>query len=156
VIIQDEKTHKDYLGFVPCNRGGGPYIFETRPRELLGYYQLVNVKFKNGKKIYSKEFGELKRYITTFETYYPLEQCSKCGSISAPIAPPGFIFPEQNPTATPIPSTAAAAFPSTGLLGVDTNYLTGIWSSFSHPKLRLPRMVWMTLSRLLLLHHFRR
>lgn len=124
VIIQDEKTHKDYLGFVPCNRGGGPYIFETRPRELLGYYQLVNVKFKNGKKIYSKEFGELKKYISTFETYYPLEQCSKCGSISAPIAPPGFIFPGQNPTTTPIPPLAAAVFPSSGLLGVDPNYLS--------------------------------
>ena len=104
VILQDKKTKKDLLGFMPCNKGGGPYIFATRPRELLDYYQLVNAKIKKGKKIFIKDYGVINKYIQTFETYYPLDQCSSCGTVSLPGSKPVFIFPGQVPSATPIPT----------------------------------------------------
>ncbi len=107
VILHEKKTNKEYLGLLPCSGKGEPYIFQTRPRELLNYYQFVNIKFRKGKRINTNEFGELNRYIASFQTYYPLDQCSKCGFVSQPVSPPEFLFPGGSPSATPAPPSAA-------------------------------------------------
>jgi hypothetical protein len=111
VLIKDYKTGVDYLGLVPCNRGG-VYILKQRPKELLNYYQFVDTKFGKGKTVYSKEFGEITQYITKFQTYYPLDQCSSCGNLpgAGPVKPPEFAFPTPSPVSglggflTPIPA----------------------------------------------------
>ncbi len=110
VIIKDIKTKKDYLGLMPCT-GGGPYIFATRPRELLNYYQLINVKFKTGNKIRAEGYGDLTRYIVNFDTYYPMVDCSGCGYLPgyAPVSTQSeFIFPGSTPNSTPSPLLAQA------------------------------------------------
>lgn len=91
VIIHEKKSSKEYLGLKPCTKGGGPYIFVIRPREMLGAYQFVNAKIKTGKKINTEEFGVVNKYLSSFESYYPLEQCSKCGFVSKPVVPPEFL-----------------------------------------------------------------
>lgn len=98
VFLNDYKSGTQYLGLVSCG-SYKPYIFSVRPRDLYSYYWLVNAKIANGASIYVENYGEIHTYITTFETYEPIDDCKACGSggggESAPAATPtpGFVFP---------------------------------------------------------------
>ena len=82
IILKDLKFEKYYLGLQVCG-GGDILIFQTRPRELLNYYQLREAKIGKGAKI-STELGDFTHYITTFESYIPISDCSECGKILTP------------------------------------------------------------------------
>lgn len=128
VILNDFKTKIDYLGLMPCT-GGGPYIFKTRPRELLNYYQLINVKFENGKTIRVEGYGELSKYIKNFDTYYPMVDCNGCGYLPgyAPVSTQSeFIFPGSAPTATPAPLLSQA---QVGVMSIQASGSNGFLSS---------------------------
>jgi len=82
IILKDLKFEKYYLGLQVCG-GGDILIFQTRPRELLKYYQLREPKIGKGAKI-STELGDFTHYITTFKSYIPISDCSECGKILTP------------------------------------------------------------------------
>lgn len=103
------KAAEEFIGLLPCS-GGGPLIFQIRPRELLDYYQFVNLKLGSGKTIYTEDYGALSQYITSFETYYPLSSCNDCGTTSQsyyPYSTAEFIYP-----GTPQSSSLAPSIPT--------------------------------------------
>jgi len=82
IIIKDLKYEKYHLGLQVCG-GGDILIFQTRPSELLNYYQLREPKIGKGAEI-STELGKFTRYIKTFKSYIPISDCSECGKILTP------------------------------------------------------------------------
>jgi hypothetical protein len=82
IILKDLKFEKYYIGLQVCD-GGNILIFQTRPRELLKFYQLREPKIGKGAKI-STELGDFNQYITTFKSYIPISSCSECGKILSP------------------------------------------------------------------------
>jgi len=103
------KAAEEVLALLPCS-GGGPLIFQIRPRELLDYYQFVNLKLGSGKTVYTEEYGSLSQYITTFETYYPLSSCNECSTLAQsyhPYSTSAFSFP-----GTPQPGSQSQSIPT--------------------------------------------
>lgn len=82
IIVKDLEFEKYYLGLQVCG-GGEILIFQTRPKELLEYYQLREPKIAKRAKI-STELGEFTHFITTFKSYIPISNCSECGKILTP------------------------------------------------------------------------
>ncbi|MEW5868441.1 MAG: hypothetical protein AB1894_04140 [Chloroflexota bacterium] len=108
VFLIDINTKKGLLGFSPCGSGGGVLIFSQRPRDLYQYYQFKNLKVVRGSVI-ETDRGRVRRYITGFHSYIPINDCSQCGvnlqatQWSKSTQAASFLFP------TPSPATLTAA-----------------------------------------------
>lgn len=118
VIIKDLEGEKYYIGLEICG-SAQILIFQTRPRELLKFYQFSEVRIGRGTEI-STEWGKFNQFIVNFESYIPIDSCNECGKIVSPtprelVATPAgtqsLVFPTattSEPTATytrtPVPS----------------------------------------------------
>ncbi len=90
------------IGLRRCD-GKGILIFDTRPRDLIQFYQFRGAEFGTGPTICTEFCGCLDRYITTFQNYIGLESCADCG---VSMLPPTWTQAPLTPyTPTPIPPT---------------------------------------------------
>jgi hypothetical protein len=97
------------IGLRRCD-GKGVLIFQTRPRDLIQFFQFRDAEIVEGSEICTKYYGCLNRYITTFQNYIGLESCDACGVsmlpatwTQAPLTPytPTPIPPTRTPWPTP-------------------------------------------------------
>ncbi len=129
VFLEDMKTGYKTIGLKPCG-SQKPFIFYTKPRDLVPYYQFRDAVLERGEKICDRYYGCLNVYISTFKNYVGLEKCSDCGVVYLPtwtLAPLTPYTPTPPPPSeTPEPPTATPTFTMTPLPVTDTPELSDV------------------------------
>ena len=111
--LERDKPQVATIGLLPCGKGK-PLIFQIHPRYLVPYYQFEDAVIGTGRAICTDQYGCLDQYITTFKTFYDLENCAQCGLANAaptwthvPLTPfTPTLSPTPPPTPTPFPTIA--------------------------------------------------
>jgi len=79
ITLTEYKSGKQKIGLRPCSfTNSRPILFKIKPRQLFDYYQFYNVKVEPGDQFCTSEFGCISDYITTFDTYLVMDDCSTC------------------------------------------------------------------------------
>jgi len=129
VFLQDTKTGYKTIGLKPCG-SQKPFIFYTKPRDLVQYYQFRDAVLERGKTLCDSYYGCLNVYISTFQNYVGLESCRDCGVrylptwTLAPLTP--YTPTPPPPSETPEPPTATPTFTMTPLPVTDTPELSEV------------------------------